>query len=436
MLRRMNTGGPAWPAARPAPQPSPAAYPLAPTAPAPGRLVRWMFYAFVFSLAFSAPGRLPLEPSTFMGALFIATTVLQPRVCYGRRPAALWWFSAYLYIYWLAFVLARSTDLHGAVRSSLFFVHGLLIFWVAFNLMRNQAIARRVLLTLIVAAGILAIMTILGLGKLRVTHSGRAVVFGQDPNFAARSLSVGLLAVIGMAYGRPLAALRPRIIAWPIAAVIAAAMILGGSRGGLLALAVGLWTFSFLGRTLRTRVKNTIVAFFAIGLCTWGALQSPLMKRRLLSAEAGSMSQREDIFPAAWQMFKDRPLTGWGQSNQAVLARRLRLSPQRWPTRDTHNLFLEILTGTGLLGTVPFLFGLWLCTWAAWKARRGPEGILPLAQVAALLVANLSVNFIMFKLHWLLLAYAMASAGLVRPAQPAPPSPAVSRAERRRRRWG
>jgi O-antigen ligase len=422
-------------AATPAPPPPAGAFP-APATPAPGRLVRWVLYAFAFSLAFDAPDQLPLEPSTIMGAVFILATMLQPRACYGRRPAALWWFTGYLYVYWLAFVLTPSSNLPGAVRASLFYVHGLLILWAASNLMRHRDVARRVLLSLVFAAAILAIMTILGLGKIRETHSGRAVVFGQDPNFAARCLSIGLLSVIGLAYGRPHSALRPRILVWPIAAVIAVAMILGGSRGGLLALAFGLWTFSFSGNTLGARIKNTTVALFAIGLCSWGALQSPLMKRRLVEAEAGDMAKREEIFPASWQMFKDRPLTGWGQSNQAVLARRLRLPPERWPTRDTHNLFLEVLTGTGVLGTIPFLMGLWLCTWSAWKARRGLEGILPFAHCAALLLANLSVNFIMLKLHWLLLGYALASSSFVTPPRFAPLPGPLSKAAQRRLRWG
>jgi O-antigen ligase len=433
----MSRGRPLWSAAAtPGPQPPVGAYMPPPATPAPGILVRWVLYAFAFSLAFDAPGQLPLEPSTVMGALFILATMLQPRACYGRRPAALWWFAGYLYVYWLAFVLTPSSNLPGAVRASLFYVHGLLILWAASNLMRHREVARRVLLTLVFAAAILAIMTILGLGRIRETHSGRAVVFGQDPNFAARSLSIGLLSVIGLAYGRPHSALRPRFIAWPIAAVIAVAMILGASRGGLLALAFGLWTFSFLGDTLGARVKNTTIALFAIGLCSWGALQSPLMKRRLAEAEAGDMAQRQEIFPASWQMFKERPLTGWGQSNQFVLARRLRLPPERWPTRDTHNLFLEILTGTGVMGTIPFLMGLWLCGWSAWKARRGPEGILPTAHCAALLMANLSVNFIMLKVHWLLLAYALASAAFVPPPQFAPLPNRASTSRHRRRRWG
>jgi O-antigen ligase len=375
----------------------------------PSRLLRWALYGFIFSLPFDAPGKLPLELTTMTGAVFIAVTLLQPGLCYGRRPGALWWFAGYLYAYGLSYVLGGGQHTGDAVKSCLFYVQSLLIFCAAFNLMRDERITRQVLLTLVIAGAILAVMTIFGIGRAVDSESERITVFGQNANRAARALCAGLLSAIGLVYGRARKGLRPSWVAWAAAAVSVLAMIKGGSRGGLIALAVGLWTFSLTGASLGIRLRNTLVAFVAIGLAAWGAMQSPLMQRRVELAMQGNLAKREEIFPAAWQMFKDRPLYGWGPSNQYVLATRLRLPPALHLSRDTHNLFLELLTATGLLGTVPFLIGLGLCCWGSWKARRGVEGILPAAQMAALLVNNLSGNYIAFKLQWLLLAYALAS---------------------------
>ena len=387
----------------------------------PGRLVRWALYGFAFSLAFDAPDRLPIEVTTFTGSLFLLATLWQPRLCYGRRPAALWWFGAYLCAYWVSSVFGYPTSGVQAAKSFVFYLQGVLIFWACFNLMRYDWITKRILLTIVIASTTLAAMTILGIGKLYETDSGRAVVFGQDPNLAARTLCVGLLSVVGLAYGRAQRVLRPFLAALPLAALIGLAIILGGSRGQLVALAVGLWAFSLTGNTLGARVKHSIVAILAIGLLTWGALQSPVMRRRIEKARLGNLAQREDIFPAAWQMFKDRPLTGWGPASQTVLATRLRLPPAQHQTRGTHNLFLAVLTSTGVLGAIPFMIGLWLCTWAAWKARRGTEGSLPFAQVAALWVANLTINFVVLKLQWVVLAYALASASFLTPQAPQQP---------------
>jgi O-antigen ligase len=400
----------------------------------PMRVLRWALYGFVFSLPFDAPGRLPIELTTITGAAFLAVTLLQPRLCYGQRPMALWLFLAYLYAYWMAYVFGGARYTSDAVHSTLFYFQGLLIFLACFNLMRDPRIARNVLLTLAIAAAILAVMTITGIGKAYDTESGRATVFGQNANRAARVLCAGLLTLIGLVYGRARAALRPSWIAWPVAGLIGLAMIMGGSRGGLIALAIGLWMFSFAGSSLGTRVRNMVVSLVAIGLAAWGAWQSPLMQRRIQLAQEGNMAKREVIFPAALQMFKSRPLVGWGPGNQYNLAIRLGLPPRLHVSRDTHNLFLEVLTATGILGAIPYCLGLWLCCWGAWKARHGNEGILPAAQMAALMVGNLSGNYIQLKLQWVLLAYAMASWVFLTAKQARPP--VVSAAAARRARWG
>jgi O-antigen ligase len=430
MPRRMRLGGPDALAAAQH-QPPLQAYP---SEARPSRLLRWALYGFVFSLPFDAPGRLPLELTTLTGAGFLAVTLLSPRICYGRRPAALWWFLGYVYAYWLAYVLGGARFTSDALRSSLFYMQGLMIFCACFNLMRYEGVARRVLLTLVIAAAILAVMTVLGLGRIVDSDTERATVFGQNANRAARVLCAGLLAAIGLVFGRARTALRPSWMAWPIAALIGLAMIMGGSRGGLLALAVGLWTFSLIGKTFGIRLRNNLVALVTIALAAWGALQSPLMQRRIQLAAQGNLAGRQEIFPAALQLFKNRPLMGWGPSNQYMLAVRLGLPPQLHQTRDTHNLFLEVLTSTGLAGAIPFLTGLGLVCWGAWKARRGTEGILPAAQMAALLAGNLSGNYIVLKLQWLLLAYAMASWAFLTPHPRAPTtSPRISA---RRQRWG
>ena len=142
------------------------------------------------------------------------------------------------------------------------------------------------------------------------------------------------------------------------------------------------------------------------------AWQLPLMRKRFQQAQEGNLAGRERIFPAAWGLFLERPLLGWGPGqNKYELARRVPEEFRAW--RDTHNLVLELLTSTGVLGTIPFLTGMGLCVWGAWKARRGNHGILPSAMLVALLVGNMSGNGIALKLLWIGLAYGAATASQV-----------------------
>ncbi|HET7248691.1 MAG TPA: O-antigen ligase family protein [Gemmatimonadales bacterium] len=408
-----------------------APYPMAQVA-RPSAILRWALYGFVFSLPFDAPGRLPLELTTMTGALFLAVCLLQPGLCFGRRPGVTWWFLGYLYVYWAAYVVGGAQFTGDAVRSSLFYIQALLIFIACFNLMRDPKIARQVMIVLAIAALVLALMTILGIETAKDSDSQRVTVFGQNANRAARVLLAGALAWVGLVVGRPQKALRPALLAWPAFALCVLGMIMGGSRGGLVAFAAGLWMFSMTGPTIGVRMRNIAVTLVLLGGAGFAAYKSPLMQQRIQLAAQGNLAKREVIFPAALGEFKSRPLIGYGPANQYVLAVRLGLPPKLHETRDTHNLFLEVLTATGVLGTVPFVWALWVCCWSAWKARRGIEGILPAAQMMSTMVGNLTGNYIVLKLQWVLLAYAMASWVWLTPKQQAaaPPQGAMRRARR------
>jgi O-antigen ligase len=137
------------------------------------------------------------------------------------------------------------------------------------------------------------------------------------------------------------------------------------------------------------------------------------MRNRLKPTEGIEMlAGRERIFPALLEMFQERPLAGWGPvNNQYEVA--LRIGERNRSSRGAHNLILELLTATGLLGVTFFLIGLWHCITAAITARHGIHGSLPAALLAAQLAANMSGNYIAVKFFWLVLALALASASQV-----------------------
>jgi O-antigen ligase len=105
-------------------------------------------------------------------------------------------------------------------------------------------------------------------------------------------------------------------------------------------------------------------------------------------------------------MFMDKPLFGWGAINKNIeLGSRI-----GYPgPRDAHNLYLHILIESGLSGAIPFFSGLWLCWHAAWRARRGKQGVLPIAMLGLFLIVNMKGTYLIDKLFWIVLAYALAS---------------------------
>ena len=141
-------------------------------------------------------------------------------------------------------------------------------------------------------------------------------------------------------------------------------------------------------------------------------IRSPLsMERWMLTLQEGNMAGREDIFAAAVDMSLERPLFGW-QPFQSFYALGQRLGV---PTgRDPHNLFLSLMLEVGIVGTLPFLVGLYFCGRSAWRARLGNFRLLPLALLLVLVTAGLSGTTIVWKTQWLLFALIL-SAGSTSP---------------------
>jgi O-antigen ligase len=378
---------------------------------------------FVFSLPFEWPQRsIPVEITTLTGTIFLLATLIQPRRCFARLPAAAWCFGAALLVFWVSFTVGGATYPGDALKAFVLRLEHLLIFWAAYNLLRDDRIATRTWLIFGVACAALAAFTLAGAVNLNeswVKKSGRVTLFGQNANHAGLILASGALALVGLTYVRDRKLLRPRLLVWPLLALIGVALVKTGSRGSFLSLTLGLWTFTAGGRTILVKLRNTAVAVLAVVLLAWAAWQVPLMRERFQQAEQGNLAGRERIFPAAWGLFLERPLLGWGPAqNKYELARRVPDEFRTW--RDTHNLVLELLTSLGVIGALPFLLGIGVCVWGAWRARRGSHGILPLAMVVALLMGNMGGNYIGLKLFWLVLAWCAAAGSLAAPSRSVP----------------
>jgi O-antigen ligase len=424
-------------------------------------IVRWTFYLLVFSIPFEFPDRsFPIEIPTITASLFLFATLLEPRACYAKKPAALLCFVTYLYMYWVSAAVSGRDHLatglitpdywSQVVKQFLQIFQGVLVLWTGYNLLRSQPLARSTMTVFALACIGRALLPILGIARTARTEWGggeRVTALGQNANNSAMILGAGFIALFALLYGGERPLLRHRWLAWPGFGLIGLSVIDSGSRGGIVALGLGLGVFALgSARTPWARIRNAAITAFAIvGLVAF-TYSNDLMRSRFADAlEHGAMAGRERIYPALIEMFAERPLFGWGPVNNKYELG-IRLDERIRRRRDAHNLVLEVLTANGALGAIPFLLGLALSGVAAWQARRRAHGALALALFAGVMLSNMSGNWIASKLLWLVLAYALASATYVyagvpiwSPARPSPipprphplPGPAVDAPGRR-----
>ena len=255
---------------------------------APKRIILYAYYAFVFSLPFEmaevevAGGLLTL--SKFLGYLFVILTLLQPSLCFKKPPKAVWYFAAYLVIFAIAgFFLVQAQpgdqELPKSLLSTFFSrVQMLVLFWISYNLMREEIVVKGTLLSLSVSVVALTLLQFAGLAG--EAGKDRSTAFDANPNGVAVVLSIGLLALFGLAYGRQLTDWKIRLTFWAMSALIALSIVRTGSRGAIIALALSFGILIFKTGDITIKFKMAVFGLAAVILLGIFSYQVDAVRRR------------------------------------------------------------------------------------------------------------------------------------------------------------
>src|SRR2546425_8681903 len=164
------------------------------------RIVLAAFYLMVFSFNFEMPDRGGWEIPAMTAALFLASTPLALRACYGRLPPALFWFAGFLWVF------AASSLLHGWVNFGdvrhylIVLVEALLVCWASLNLFSRVAVGVTALWCYVVSALARSVLPMIGVGRTSYvvwTGGGGVSPLGQNANFSAILLAAGGRAPLG-----------------------------------------------------------------------------------------------------------------------------------------------------------------------------------------------------------------------------------------------
>jgi O-antigen ligase len=376
--------------------------------------IRYLFYLFVLAVPFesattetvSLAGSIPM----IIGMALTGAALLQPRVCFNPPPGAFWCFVGYL-VLCLALGMTQNLEYKGlAITKLTRFVQMLVLMWISFNLFRYPEICKNTLLLFVAACAILAALQISGIGTVRMAQ-GRTSMFGDNANTVGATLSLGLITLVGITYGRTTVERRLTLLAWVVFPIIGTAIIMTGSRGALVGLLVGIGLLIVRDGTWEAKLKMGSIAVLAIAFLVFAALSDDAMRSRLeRSWYQGDTAGRDKIQAHAWSMFYEKPMLGWGPFyNEVELGSRLGRS-----IRGTHSLYLTVLTEAGLVGGILFFGGLGLLVRAAWQARLRIEGSLPMALMGSIAITSFVAQWIGRKMFWLIMAYVLASAWSLR----------------------
>jgi O-antigen ligase len=375
-------------------------------------VVRAVYYAFVLSLPF---GSLDVglngdaynvySLARMLGYLVFAVALVQPHLCIRQCPRPFWYFGLYL----LAFLFLASiqdSEYHAFVRERFFqIVQLLVLFRVCYNIMLGKRVLDRTIAAFVLGCVAASMLGLFGVGTAVFSSPGghRYGFLTDDPNTVGATYGLGLLAAISLGHERRSLSRVTRRAAWVGAAVILASTLRTASRSALIALVAALLC---LALKRKGKLLSAVLGFLVLAILVALSLRLPVLEYRFQQTIVnGNTSQREDLAIEGMRMFLEKPLLGWGpEVNVVELGRRfgvLRI--------DTHNLYIWLLTETGIVGSIPYIFALLLALALAWRARTGSQGILPFSMMIFLLFFNLGITWFNAKAFWVVLAYACAS---------------------------
>jgi O-antigen ligase len=382
-------------------------------------ILRWSFLFFVFTFGLE-PADLPLLATGTLSIARLSALVFfvfyfwyhNPFVgnSLPAFPQPFWWFLAYMAVFLIHPFIAEDSGGISLGRT-LTMLQVFFFFWLASNLLRSSKMTRDVLWVYSGSWFIVAAGTIFNLPGFSVEEMGRAgarlTVEGYNPNALALGAGAAALSLTGLFLSKKAKGFFAN--AWILCASVPLllAVAKSGSRGGAIALAVGFSVFLLPIASSRKKVVAWIIAGFgAVGLVYLVATNPFLLARWEKTYYEGDTAGRHVIMAVGKEMFLERPLLGRGYVDlEAELGYRLGLLRPK----GSHNLVLHLLLEVGVVGAVPFFVGLFLCLRAAWRARRGSQGVLPLAILMTILVGSLAGHLLARKEFWLILALAMGA---------------------------
>ncbi len=331
-------------------------------------------------------------------------------------PKSAWWLLAFFCIALLCLVMnldiiPKPSKNFGRLKYYLYGFGGIYVFrvWLRDASDKAKKVLTNVFLVSIIAAGLYA-------GWQFVNKVPRVKGFTDTMRYGYGSAML-LLTLLSAIFH------REKIKNWFDHRIGIAAFVIGVfgmyityTRGALLGFLCGLpfvllfyrkkWGIMMGGAALI--VVMTLGGFYLFGTST--------SSRFLINKNNNSDQIRRSQWQAAVIAIQERPLLGWGLSNFHSQLKRIKetydLEKKDYNDAHSHNLFLEVASGTGLIGL--FIFLGWLLSWAYESYRAGGLNralVIPFG-VAFMVSSQFEVTFDANNASMIFFLYAISVAAL------------------------
>ncbi|KAB7767921.1 O-antigen ligase family protein [Xanthomonas maliensis] len=365
---------------------------------------RWApVWVLVFVALWPTPGL--AETVLSLGAVFAAYRLLQARFRGGTGllSGASWALTSVLFLaYWLPQMLSAidALDAGRALRKAATDLRYLPFMWLCAMAVANAARRRRTFGGLAIIAGVWTLDALLqavfgtsplffGLDQLKQVISGHGLCTAQE--LARVDRLSGVLGPCNLKFGQTLASLSPFLLVLVLAgrrggwawlastAAVGVVLVLAGSRASWITFAV---VVALSGWQLLGGRRLLLVALLGLLVAAGVVAVAPQARERITRTALAfgddaqgvdqALSGRAQIWGAAVCMIRSHPFNGIGVRGFREAYPACDPAPSQapaWgdgPAFHAHQLVLEILAETGVLGLLLWLAGL-AQAWRAWR---------------------------------------------------------------------
>lgn len=248
-----------------------------------------------------------------------------------------------------------------------------------------------------IGALILSVQYFLGFGVKEISD-GRFSTFGLNSNLYGLQLCISLVILFSIIFENGLKIGKYRyllIFSLPILFIV---LIQTGSRVSLLSVIIGFFIFSFSNKSIKFSKKiflllGSILACFI--LYQVYLKDSYVLERLFDVVNNADLAHRDEIWILLLDIFSDKLVFGVGKTGYTLLAGEI--SP--------HNVFIEVLLYTGIVGLIVFLIFFIRIVINAFRRRKQTGELLPLALIIPISGIMLSGQMFDKKFIWMVFAY-------------------------------
>jgi O-antigen ligase len=285
-----------------------------------------------------------------------------------KLPISAYWLLAFALIALLSLVLnfellPKPSKNFGRLKYFLFGISQIFVlrYWLKEASVKTKSFILNTFFVSLMIAGLYAIYTFIAFDRPRAKPLTETMRYGYGSGMILLTVLSALL------HREKLKHLLDLRFAIPAFILGFLGMYLTYTRGALLGFICGL---PFVLYFYKPKFGKLVGAISLFGVLTLGGIyffyQGESSSRFLMNKNNPSDVIRRSQWEAAIIATKEKPVLGWGLSNFHSQLKRIKtdydLDAKNYNDAHSHNLFLEIASGTGMIGFLAFLG--WLISWA------------------------------------------------------------------------